>query len=142
MFLLVSTFASKYTVHDWPLSVQGTAKTHLVLHRLGFWGPEVASGWHWQVEATDAEVHTAVWCQGTFSIRLEIVNMYVPWPFLGEVVPEDEVGDVAGGCEDSVGEQPEVKGEQELGGELGEELVPGLLHKFCIKYIAFLQVYM
>ena len=58
------------------------------------------------------------------------------------VVPEDEVGDVAGGCEDSVGEQPEVKGEQELGGELGEELVPGLLHKFCIKYIAFLQVYM
>ena len=41
-----------------------------------------------------------------------------------------------------MGEQPEVKGEQELGGELGEELVPGLLHKFCIKYIAFLQVYM
>ena len=32
-----------------------------------------------------------------------------------------------------MGEQPEVKGEQELGGELGENLVPGLLHKFCIK---------
>ena len=79
MFLLVSTFASKYTVHDWPLSVQGTAKTHLVLQRLGFRGPEVASGR--QVEATDAEVHTAVWCQGIFSIRrFKIVNMYVQVP--------------------------------------------------------------
>ena len=46
----------------------------------------------------------------------------------------------------AVGKQPQVKGELELGGELDEELVPGVqhlqeeggvaavpLHKFCIK---------